>query len=112
MRIHRDSLMFATRVRLTIKKRGSTISRWSCKTIRQPRPMSSPMVVAPAASARQVCLAHALGITWYGREEDSVELWIVPRGAIPPQPTPTVQAGDVRPAGTALIRRGRRRGRD
>ena len=46
------------------------------------------------------------------REEDSVELWIVPRGAIPPQPTPTVQAGDVRPAGTALIRRGRRRGRD
>jgi len=46
------------------------------------------------------------------REEDSVELWMVPRGAIPPQPTPTVQAGDVRPAGTALIRRDRRRGRN
>lgn len=32
------------------------------------------------------------------REEDCVELWIVPRGATPPLPTPTVQAGDVRPA--------------
>lgn len=31
------------------------------------------------------------------REEDCVELWIVPSGAAPPQPTPTVQAGDVRP---------------
>jgi len=40
------------------------------------------------------------------REEDCVELWIIPRGATPPQPTPTVQAGDVRPPGR------RRRGRD
>lgn len=31
------------------------------------------------------------------REEDSVELWIVPSGAAPPKPTPTVQAGDVNP---------------
>jgi hypothetical protein len=31
------------------------------------------------------------------REEDCVELWIVPSGAKPPKPTPTVQAGDVRP---------------
>jgi hypothetical protein len=47
------------------------------------------------------------------REEDCVELWIIPSGATPPQPTPTVQAGDVRPsAGTAPRRRGRRRGRD
>jgi hypothetical protein len=44
-------------------------------------------------------------------EEDCVELWIVPRGATPPQPTPTVQAGDVRPTRSAPIRRGRRRGR-
>ena len=43
------------------------------------------------------------------REEDSVELWIIPSGAIPPQPTPTVQAGDVRPA--APVRRVRRRSR-
>jgi hypothetical protein len=30
------------------------------------------------------------------REEDSVELWIVPSGATAPQPTPTVQAGEVK----------------
>ena len=43
------------------------------------------------------------------REEDCVELWIVPSGATPPQPSPTVQAGDVKPA-PAKPRR--RRGRD
>jgi hypothetical protein len=32
------------------------------------------------------------------RETDCVEVWIVPRGASPPSPRPTVQAGDVRPA--------------
>jgi len=31
------------------------------------------------------------------REEDCVELWIVPNGATPPQARPTVQPGDVRP---------------
>lgn len=31
------------------------------------------------------------------REEDSVELWVVPSGATAPQPTPTVQAGEVNP---------------
>jgi hypothetical protein len=47
------------------------------------------------------------------REEDCVELWVVPRGATPPQPTPTLQAGDVRPApAPAPRRRGRRRGRN
>ena len=45
------------------------------------------------------------------REEDCVELWIVPSGASTPQPTPTVQPGDVRPAPTAPRRRGSRRGR-
>ena len=30
------------------------------------------------------------------READSVELWIVPRGATPPRATPTVQAGEVK----------------
>jgi len=39
------------------------------------------------------------------REEDCVELWIIPRGATPPRPTPTVQAGDVRPAGSSGRRR-------
>jgi hypothetical protein len=42
------------------------------------------------------------------REEDCVELWIIPSGATPPQPSPTVQAGDVRPAPVPR-RRGRRR---
>jgi hypothetical protein len=46
------------------------------------------------------------------REEDCVELWIVPRGATLPQATPTVQAGDVRPATAAPRRGGRKRGRD
>ena len=32
------------------------------------------------------------------REDDSVELWIVPSGAKPPQPTPTVKASDLKPA--------------
>lgn len=41
------------------------------------------------------------------REEDCVELWIVPRGATPPQPRPTVQAGDVRPEREASSRRRR-----
>jgi PEGA domain len=32
------------------------------------------------------------------REEDCVELWIVPSGAQPPQATPTVQASEAKPA--------------
>lgn len=32
------------------------------------------------------------------REEDSVELWMVPSGAKPPQATPTVKASDLKPA--------------
>jgi hypothetical protein len=31
------------------------------------------------------------------REDDSVELWVVPAGAAPPRATPTVQAGEVKP---------------
>jgi len=34
------------------------------------------------------------------REEDCVELWIVPSGAQPPTPTPTVSPGAVRPRST------------
>jgi hypothetical protein len=32
------------------------------------------------------------------REEDCVELWVVPQGATPPQPTPTISPGEARPA--------------
>ena len=40
------------------------------------------------------------------RESDSVELWIVPRGATPPRATPTVQAGEVKSSEPARRRRG------
>jgi hypothetical protein len=39
------------------------------------------------------------------REEDCVELWVVPTGAKPPQATPTVQAGEVQPAPAPRKRR-------
>jgi len=39
------------------------------------------------------------------REEDSVELWLVPSGAAPPRARPTVQAGDVKPSGPARRKR-------
>jgi hypothetical protein len=39
------------------------------------------------------------------RETDCVEVWLVPQGATPPQPSPTVQPGDVRPAPVARPRR-------
>ena len=39
------------------------------------------------------------------REGDSVELWVVPSGAAAPRATPTVQAGDLKPAGPARRRR-------
>jgi hypothetical protein len=42
------------------------------------------------------------------REEDCVEMWIVPSGATAPQPRPTVQPGDVRPAAEAPARKRRR----
>ena len=47
------------------------------------------------------------------RDSDYFELWIVPQGAQPPQPTPGVSSGDVRPgAGDNLRpRRSRRRSR-
>lgn len=34
------------------------------------------------------------------REEDTVELWVVPSGATPPRATPTLQASDLKPAPT------------
>jgi len=39
------------------------------------------------------------------REEDSVELWLVPSGAAAPQPTPTVQPGEVNPGKKPVSRR-------
>lgn len=42
------------------------------------------------------------------REENCVELWIVPSGATPPQPRPTLQPSDARPAPEAPARRKQR----
>ena len=39
------------------------------------------------------------------RQTDAFELWLVPQGAAPPQPTPTVSAGDVHPTVVAPRRR-------
>src|SRR5687767_713364 len=39
------------------------------------------------------------------REDDCVELWIVPSGATPPRPRPTVQPGDTRPPRETSSRR-------
>jgi len=43
------------------------------------------------------------------REEDCVEVWIVPQGAPPPTPTPTVQPGDVRSSPAPGTKRRNRR---
>lgn len=42
------------------------------------------------------------------REEDCVELWVIPRGASLPQPRPTLQPGDARPKPEAPATRRRR----
>jgi len=47
------------------------------------------------------------------RDTDFIEIWICPPGAKPPQPTPTVQPGDVQPARERTRpRKPRRRGDD
>jgi hypothetical protein len=43
------------------------------------------------------------------RETDCVEVWLVPQGATPPRPSPTVQPGDVKPAAPVRPRRTGRR---
>ncbi len=48
-------------------------------------------------SKRGIAPARIIVLNGGFREGDCVELWIVPSGATPPQPRPTVQAGDVRP---------------
>ena len=45
---------------------------------------------------RGIDAARIVTINGGFREDDSVELWVVPSGAAPPQATPTVQAGEVK----------------
>ena len=42
------------------------------------------------------------------REEDAIEIWLVPRGATPPKPSPTIPAGDARPSTSSAPTRRRR----
>jgi len=44
------------------------------------------------------------------RDSDSIEIWICPQGAKPPQPTPTVQPSEVQPAPERTRPRRPRRG--
>lgn len=46
---------------------------------------------------RGIDAARIVTINGGFRENDSVELWLVPAGAAPPRATPTVQAGEVKP---------------
>ncbi len=56
-------------------------------------------------SQRGIDSARIIVLNGGFREQDCVELWIVPSGATPPQPRPTVQAGDVRPPRETPTRR-------
>ena len=57
---------------------------------------------------RNIDAARILVVNGGFREEDCVELWVVPSGATPPEPHPTVQPGDVTPKPEAPARRRRR----
>jgi hypothetical protein len=58
-------------------------------------------------SQRGIDAARIVLVNGGFREEDCVEVWIVPRGATTPQPTPTVQPSEVRPSKPAPTRRRR-----
>jgi len=58
-------------------------------------------------SQRGIDRARIIVVNGGFREEDCVEVWIVPRGARAPQPTPTVQPGDVKQSPTPPTRRRR-----
>ena len=57
---------------------------------------------------RGIDLSRIVVVNGGYREDDCVELWIVPSGATPPETRPTVLPGDVRPAPEAPVRRRRR----
>lgn len=60
------------------------------------------------ASKRGIDQSRIVTVNGGFREEDCVELWLVPQGAKPPQATPTVQAGEARPAAEQPSGKGRR----
>lgn len=54
---------------------------------------------------RSIDAARVVVVNGGFREDDCVEMWIVPSGAAVPQPRPTLQPGDVRPAPEVRQRR-------
>ena len=64
------------------------------------------------ANARGVDPSRLIIINGGYREQDMFELWIVPQGAQPPQPSPTVQPSEAQPAPDRTKPRKPRRGRD
>ncbi|MGI8918437.1 MAG: hypothetical protein ACR2H6_07525 [Pyrinomonadaceae bacterium] len=56
---------------------------------------------------RGIDAARVVGVNGGYREDNCVEMWIVPRGAAVPEPRPTLQPSDVRPAPEAPGRRRR-----
>jgi hypothetical protein len=64
------------------------------------------------ANARGVDPSRLIIINGGYREQDMFELWIVPQGAQPPQPSPTVQPGETQPTPDTTKPRRPRRGGD
>jgi hypothetical protein len=56
-------------------------------------------------SQRGIDASRLISINGGFREQDYFELWIVPQGAEPPQPRPTVNPSQVRPAPAPPARR-------
>ncbi len=56
---------------------------------------------------RGIDAARIVGVNGGYREDNCVEMWIVPRGAAVPEPRPTLQPSDLRPAPEAPARRRR-----
>lgn len=58
-------------------------------------------------SQRRIDAARIVLVNAGFREDNCVELWIVPSGAAPPQPRPTLQPSEARPAPAATTRKRR-----
>ncbi len=80
---------------------------------RTSRPGTASRLGARAQSylvtVRGIDMNHLVIIDGGYRERDYFELYFVPQGAAPPQPTPTVRPNDARPTKSTQPRRSRQR---